>query len=73
MEDEAYYIIKPLVITECVVAAFVGNDPNSGEDAALDSPIKWPGQESKMARKGVEVMGGNVIENKGYGEVINDI
>lgn len=73
MEDKANGIIKPLVVTECMVATLVCNDPNAGKDATLDSPVGRPGQERERARKVMEVMGGNVIEEEGYGEVINYI
>lgn len=49
------------------------NDPNTGKDATLDSPVGRPCQERERARKVLEVMGGNVIEEEGYGEVINNI
>ena len=73
MEDEAYRVIKPLVVTECVVAAFMCNDPKTGANAALDGPINWPGQIREKARKGVEVMGGNIVEGKGYGEIVDNV
>ena len=39
MEEESHGVIDPLVIAEGVVTAFVGYDPNAGEDAALDDPV----------------------------------
>lgn len=56
-----------------MVATLVCNDPNTGKDATLDSPVGRPCQERERARKVLEVMGGNVIEEEGYGEVINNI
>jgi hypothetical protein len=73
VEDKANCIIKPLIITECMVATFMCNDPNTGKDATLNGPIGRPGQERERTRKVLEVMGGNVIEGEGYGEVIHDI
>ena len=72
MEDKANNIIKQLVVTECMVATLMGNDPNSSKDATLDSPVDWPCQERERAGKEVEVMGGNIIEVEGYGEVANE-
>ena len=73
MENKANCIVKPLIVTECMVATLMCNDPNTGKDATLDSPVGRPGQEREKARKVLEVMGGNVIEEEGYGEVINNI
>jgi hypothetical protein len=43
-------------------ATFMCNDPNTGKDATLNSPIGRPGQEGDRARKVLVVMGGNVIK-----------
>ena len=72
MEDKANNIIKQLVVTECMVATLMGNDPNTSKDATLDSPIDWPCHERERTGKEVEVMGGNIIEAEGYGEVANE-
>lgn len=73
MENEADGVIKPLVVAEGVVAALMGDDPDAGEDAALDSPVDWPGQERERPREEMEVMGSHIIEAEGYGEVVNDV
>lgn len=73
MENKANCIIKPLVITECMVATLMCNDPNSSKDATLDSPVDRPSQECERGREFVEVIGGNIVEAEGYGEVIEDI
>ncbi len=73
MENKSNCIIKPLVITECMVATLMCNDTNTGKDAALDNPVDRPCQERERTRKVVEVMCCNVIEAGGYGEVIEDI
>jgi len=73
MENKANDIIEQLVVTECMVATLMSNDPNASEDTALDSPVDWPCKERERTGKGVKVVGGNIIEAEGYGEIINDI
>lgn len=73
MENKANGIIKPLIVTECMVATLMCNNPNAGKDTTLYSPVGRPGHERERAGKVMEVMCGNVIEAEGYGEVIKDI
>lgn len=56
-----------------MVTAFVGDDPNAGADTALDDPVEWPGQVGEGVGKEVEVRGGNVVEESGKEEVVNDV
>ena len=73
MENKANDIIKQLVVTECMVATLMSNDPNASEDTTLDSPIDWPCKEREGTGKDVKVVGGNIIEAEDYGEIINHI
>ena len=63
MEDEADGVVEPLVVTEGVVAALVGDDPNAGESAALESPVEGPCKDCEGARKEAEICG-DVIEEE---------
>lgn len=69
MEDEADCVVDPLVVAKRVVAAFVGDDPNSGEDTALCRPVHRPGEGGDGRWEKVEV-GGEVVEEEGGGEVV---
>ena len=61
MQDEANSIIKPLVIIEGMVPTFMCYDPNANQDATLEGQINWSGQVRERMRKGVEIIGSNVI------------
>lgn len=63
MEDEANQVVQPLVVAKGVVAAFVGDDPDSGEDTTLDSPVEGPGEEGEVVGEGVEVVYGGIGED----------
>lgn len=73
MEDEANSVINPLVVTEGMVTTFMSNDPDTGEIAALECPVDGPSNIGEGMRKEVEIRGGNVVQEKGYAEVVNDI
>lgn len=71
MENEAYCVIKPLIVTEGVMPTLVCYDPNTSQDTALEGPVYWPDHIRQRLREEVEVIGGNVKEDKGKGHVLN--
>ena len=73
MKDEADCVIDPLVITECMVTAFVGNDPDTGENAALKGPVDGPRKGLEVKREELDVRRGYVVEKKDKTEVINNV
>jgi hypothetical protein len=62
---ETNKIIKPLIVTKCMVTTFMSNDPNTSENATLENPIDRPKNEGKRVREEMEVSGGNV-EKESY-------
>lgn len=48
MHDQSHGPIEVLVLGESAVAAFVGENPDAGEDEALDGGICYPGCEAKI-------------------------
>ena len=73
MEDKTDCVIHPLVVTECMVTALVGDDPNSSANASLENPIHRPGKVVVWRRKEMKVSCGNVVEQSDQGQVINNI
>jgi hypothetical protein len=65
VEDEADRVINPLIVTKGMVTTLMCNDPNTSENAALDSPIDWPSKVGKRVREDVEVRGSDVVEEEG--------
>jgi hypothetical protein len=52
-----------------MVPAFVSDDPNSGHDTALTSPVNWPRDVRERVRELVEVICSYVIEQSDYDKV----
>jgi len=73
VEDEADSVINPLVITKGMVATFMGNDPDSGANAALKNPINRPCKVAVGGRKHMKVRSCDVVEKENAGEIINNI
>lgn len=73
VQDKADSVIQPLVVTEGVVATFMGNDPNSSQHTALADPVKRPGQVGERVWEEMEVVGSNIVEDRGNYEVVNNI
>ncbi len=48
VHDQAHGVIELLVLGEAAVAALVCQDPDAGEDEALDGGVRNPGGESKI-------------------------
>jgi hypothetical protein len=65
MKYETNKIIKPLIVTKCMVTTFMSYHPNTSENATLENPIDRPKDEGKREREGVEVSSG-YVENGGY-------
>ena len=54
VDDKTNSVIHPLVVAECMVTAFMGNDPNSKENTALKNPVNRPGKIVVWRRKEME-------------------
>lgn len=67
VEEEADGIIHPLVIAEGMVAAFMSNHPNTGQNAALGDPIERP--RKVRARKERKKRGGNAVQQRSQEDV----
>ena len=73
MKDETNRVIDPLVITKCVVTTLVSNDPNTCQNAALESPIDGPSKELEVFGEEVEISGGYIAEERDQCEVVDNI
>ena len=73
MEDKANDVIKQLIVAKGMMTTLMSYNPNAGEDTSLDSPINRPGHIGERARKEVEVIGRNIIEDRGNDQVMSNV
>jgi hypothetical protein len=73
MEDKANDVIKQLIVAKGMMTTLMSYNPNTGEDTSLDSPINRPGHIGERARKEVEVIGRNIIEDRGNDQVMSNV
>lgn len=73
MEDETDNIIKKLIVGECMMTAFVGNDPDTGCNTALDDPVHGPGYVLVGRGDLGDLIKGNIEEGGDDGKVIRDV
>lgn len=73
VEDEADGVINPLIITKCMMAAFMGDDPNSGANRSLYGPVEAPCKVGVGGGEEGDVCGGDVVEGSDDDEVVDDV
>jgi hypothetical protein len=47
----------------------MSNNPNSGHDTALTSPVNWPRNVKERVRELVKVIGSDIIEQSNYNKI----
>lgn len=74
MEDEPHGVVEEGVVGEGVVAALVGDDPDAGEDAALEDPVQRPGGKAERGGwNGRDEVKGEEEEDGGDEEIVEDV
>ena len=73
MEHQAHEVIYPLVITKGMMPTLMGYDPDPCKDTTLEGPIDWPRDIRVRIRQRRNVSCGNVVEQRGQGDIIDDI
>ncbi|KAJ6406879.1 hypothetical protein OIU84_010401 [Salix udensis] len=56
-----------------MVTTLVSYNPDAGEDTSLDSPKNRPGHIGERVRKEVEVIGRDIIEERGNDQVMSNV
>lgn len=73
VKDKSNGVINPLVITESVMATFVGINPNTSANTTLANPVNRPRNVAIWGWKEVEVSVCNVVHDGDEYEVIHNI
>lgn len=74
MHDQTHGPVEFLRFRECAMSALVCQDPDAGEDEALESGVRSPCEESEIGvGKERDVCGGRIDEDGGVEEVADNI
>jgi hypothetical protein len=73
VKDKPNGVINQLVITEGMVATFMGDNPNTSANTTLADPVNRPCNVAIRGWKEVDVSGGDVVHDGDENEVIHNI